>query len=114
MEEKEALTVMAIRLTCRIPQEAHTQLMRVALDMNLKKGKTMVVLMELARGQHAHAVNHYNGGDDKACTLNAAEDWLVTYQNYRRHYGLLNNTDFFRDCLLRGLSIHLAGNPHLV
>lgn len=102
---------MTIRLTCKISPQANVDLSRIIARLESRKGKAIIKLMELARDDADHPRRPYDDeGKDVTCTLNAVEDWLASFKSYRTKHGLWENTAFFKDSLLRGISIYLDNN----
>jgi hypothetical protein len=102
---------MTKRLSCRIQETADKDLDRIIARRKSNKGRTIKYLMELAREAPEHPIQKFSGNDAQTSTYNAAEDWLDTFDEYRAMHGLYENTGFFKDALLRGMSIELARSP---
>lgn len=102
---------MTKRLSCRIPESADKDLDRIIARRKSNKGRTIKYLLELVRLEPRHAIRTFPGNDAQTSTYNAAEDWLDTFDEYRAMHGLYENTAFFKDALLRGMSIELMQRP---
>lgn len=99
-----------IRLACGIPHEAGETLLRliVRLDLGNKK-KAITYLMEMALQNPSHELREFQThGTNMSCSLDVQKEWLDHFKPYKEHHGLYNNTTFFKDSILRGLSIVLS------
>ena len=103
MESKNVGALMNINI--KIPKDAEDYVLSYAAANNIKKGEAIRRLSILAWKNPNVTPATFQGGDTKSATLRLSVKEFSATSKYRSTKKLVNKTDFFRDSLMRGITV---------
>lgn len=94
------------KLQTRVPARLGAVIARVQIDKDLKKGRAMSLLVDLAIKNPEFAVEDFGDGDTVNCTLEMPQATYDATKDYRALHSLTSRSAFFKDALARGASYY--------
>lgn len=99
------------KLSCKVSQELGSEITAIGIDMDIKKGKTLEYLVNLAVDNATFEKVEIGSGEAISCTLQMSDKKYSATKPYRLLHGLDTKVAFLKDALERGVTIHRHHNP---
>lgn len=99
------------KLNCKVSAELGNEISSIGIEQEIKKGKTLEYLVNLAVDNSTFEKNDYGSGERVSCTLQISDKKYSATKAYRLLHGLETKVAFLKDALERGVSIHRSQNP---